>query len=101
MWAYRHLPNQTILSESKWLTAFFTLSLVANAVATCASSFDDTFLCAETRIALLAFRIWMVNRQAQRVLSTNSRADSSRLTPIIRIILESGIFNGAVLRAIL
>ena len=37
MWAYSNLPNQTILSEAKWLKAFFSLSLVANAVATCTS----------------------------------------------------------------
>lgn len=34
MWAYSNLPNQTILTEAKWLKAFFALSLVANAVAT-------------------------------------------------------------------
>lgn len=35
MWAYSNLPHQTVLSEAKWLKAFFTLSLVANALATC------------------------------------------------------------------
>ncbi|VDB85121.1 unnamed protein product [Peniophora sp. CBMAI 1063] len=81
MWAYSHLPNQTILSEAKWLKAFFSLSLVANAVAT----------------SLLAYRIWAVNRQTQRALATPARGDSSRLTPIIRIVLESGIFNAMYL----
>lgn len=38
MWAYSHLADQTILSEAKWLKSFFSLSLVANAFATCTFS---------------------------------------------------------------
>ena len=37
MWAYGHLSDQTIPSEAKWLTVLFSLSLVANALATCTS----------------------------------------------------------------
>ncbi|VDC03271.1 unnamed protein product [Peniophora sp. CBMAI 1063] len=84
MWAYSHLPNQTVFSEAKWLKVFFSLSLVANAVAT----------------SLLAYRIWAVNRETQQALSSlvrGSSSRSSRLTPIIRIILESGIFNAMYL----
>ncbi|TBU28256.1 hypothetical protein BD311DRAFT_758701 [Dichomitus squalens] len=79
MWAYSNLPNQTVLSEATWLKAFFSLSLVANAIAT----------------SLLAFRIWYVDRQMARV--TAERAQGSSLTPIVRIILESGMINAAYL----
>ena len=45
---------------------------------------------------MLAFRIWHVDRQtAER---TGDRANPS-LTPIVRIILESGILNAAYLFA--
>ena len=96
MWAYGHLPNQTILAEAKWLTAFFTLSLVANAVATC------MFLATPLRTlltniaaALLAFRIWWVDRR----LSNAGEVSRSSLTPVVRIVLESGIINAAYLFA--
>lgn len=35
MWAYTNLPNEEIHTEATWLTVFFSLSLVANAMATC------------------------------------------------------------------
>ena len=35
MWAYSNIPDQTIPSQTKSLKAFFSLSLVANAMATC------------------------------------------------------------------
>ncbi|KAH9893335.1 hypothetical protein C8Q73DRAFT_528365 [Cubamyces lactineus] len=80
MWAYGHLPNQTIPSESKWLTVLFSLSLVANALAT----------------SLLAYRIWSIDRQLQHVLDTDI-GGASKLSPIVRIILESGLINAAYL----
>jgi len=79
MWAYSHLADQTILSEAKWLKSFFSLSLVANAFAT----------------SMLAYRIWSVDRETKNALAANS----SRLSPIVRIILESGIINAAYLFA--
>ncbi|TBU38607.1 hypothetical protein BD309DRAFT_874014 [Dichomitus squalens] len=80
MWAYSNLPDQTIPSEAKWLKSFFSLSLVANALAT----------------SLLAFRIWYVDRQRAHVAIDSP---GSSLTPIIRIILESGAINAATLFA--
>ncbi|KAI0674667.1 hypothetical protein C8Q78DRAFT_1067624 [Trametes maxima] len=77
MWAYSHLPNQTVLSEAKWLKAFFALSLVANAFAT----------------SMLAYRIWSVDRQTKGGMESGA----SRLTPIVRIVLESGLINAAFL----
>ncbi|EJF57160.1 hypothetical protein BD309DRAFT_994349 [Dichomitus squalens] len=84
MWAYGNLPDQTILSEAKWLKAFFALSLVANALAT----------------SMLAFRIWYVDRQRARQRGPIAvDAYWASLTPIIRIILESGAINAATLFA--
>ncbi|KAI9061592.1 hypothetical protein FKP32DRAFT_1575597 [Trametes sanguinea] len=78
MWAYSHLPHQTVLSEAKWLKAFFSLSLVANAFAT----------------SMLAFRIWSVDRSMKTVMEPGRK---SRLSPIVRIVLESGLLNAAYL----
>ncbi|CDO72818.1 hypothetical protein BN946_scf185002.g3 [Trametes cinnabarina] len=80
MWAYSHLPHQTVLSEAKWLTAFFSLSLGANAFAT----------------SMLAFRIWSVDRSMRTVIEPGR---ASRLSPIVRIVLESGLLNAAYLFA--
>ncbi|KAG7089810.1 hypothetical protein E1B28_011459 [Marasmius oreades] len=80
MWAYSNLPNQTVLQESTWLKMLFALSLVANAVAT----------------SLLAYRIWSVNKRLQDMVTKESE---SSLTPVIRIILESGALNVAYLFA--
>ncbi|KAH9851892.1 hypothetical protein C2E23DRAFT_869038 [Lenzites betulinus] len=80
MWAYGHLPNQTIRSESSWLTVLFTLSLVANGLAT----------------SLLAYRIWSIDHQVKDALHTID-VPQSRLSPIVRIILESGVMNAAYL----
>ncbi|KAI0322970.1 hypothetical protein OF83DRAFT_1181048 [Amylostereum chailletii] len=79
MWSYSNLPNQTVLTEQKWLKPLFSLSLASNAVAT----------------SLLAYRIWDVERQSAHALD-NSQA---RLMPIVRIVLESGAISAAYLFA--
>ncbi|KAH9849001.1 hypothetical protein C2E23DRAFT_684261, partial [Lenzites betulinus] len=74
MWAYGNLPNQTFLSESDWLKAFFALSLVANAVAS----------------LLLAFRIWSLDYQ----MAHTTDLDRARF---VRIAIDSGALNGLFL----
>ncbi|KAF8074149.1 hypothetical protein FPV67DRAFT_1409600 [Lyophyllum atratum] len=90
MWAYAHLPAQEILSELRWLTSFYVLSLVANAMST----------------GLLAFRIYTVRKQASRIQPSTttlangtraSRAGRRSLKPVLKIILESGVLNAAYL----
>ncbi|KAH9945032.1 uncharacterized protein BXZ73DRAFT_96020 [Epithele typhae] len=91
MWAYNTLPDQTVLAEARLLKAFFSLSLIANALAT----------------SLLAFRIWWVDREMNNVLSGSQTAElegpfggqQSALTPVVRIVLESGLINAAYLFA--
>ncbi|THU96522.1 hypothetical protein K435DRAFT_819433 [Dendrothele bispora CBS 962.96] len=79
LWRSSSLPSLTVLQESTWLKMLFALSLVANAIAT----------------SLLAFRIWFVNRRMRGVVEEST----STLTPVVRIILESGILNVAYLFA--
>jgi len=90
MWAYAHLPSQEILSELRWLTSFYVLSLVANAMST----------------SLLAYRIYKARRQANEIQpSTYTNADGQHvsrpgrrsLKPILYIIMESGALNAAYL----
>ncbi|KAI0765179.1 hypothetical protein C8Q74DRAFT_1204758 [Fomes fomentarius] len=84
MWAYSNLPDQTVLSEAKWLKVFFSLSLVANALAT----------------SMLAYRIWSVDREMKKLnIETELEPGRSSLSPILRIILESGLINAAYLFA--
>ncbi|OJT09794.1 hypothetical protein TRAPUB_13753 [Trametes pubescens] len=79
MWAYGHLPNQTIRSQSALISVLFSLSLVTNALAT----------------SLLAYRIWSIDR---KVKASGARgAPQSRLNPVVRIVMESGLANAAYL----
>lgn len=97
MWAFSNLPDEQVQSEATWLTVFFSLSLVANAMATCTSVFTPAYsvLTRRSPTALLAYRIWSVDRQLSNALDHGS--ERSRLTPIARIILESGLMNAAYL----
>ncbi|KAF5372442.1 hypothetical protein D9757_009924 [Collybiopsis confluens] len=81
MWAYSNLPNRTVLQESTWLKMLYGLSLVANAIAT----------------SLLAFKIWSVDRHLRGMVTEIE--STSTLTPVVRIILESGMLNVAYLFA--
>ncbi|KAA1475109.1 hypothetical protein DENSPDRAFT_409024 [Dentipellis sp. KUC8613] len=69
------LPS--IRSQSPWLTGLFTLSLGANAIST----------------ILLAGRIWQHDRATRRVIHVTESA----LTPILRIVIESGAMNATYL----
>ncbi|KAI0652735.1 hypothetical protein C8Q79DRAFT_118161 [Trametes meyenii] len=97
MWAFSNRPDQQVQSEATWLTVFFSLSLVANAMATCKSlsAYRDFRMTKCAAAALLAFRIWSIDRRLKNALE--SEVDNSRLTPIVRIILESGLINAAYL----
>ncbi|KAI0794279.1 hypothetical protein C8Q74DRAFT_567182 [Fomes fomentarius] len=81
LWAYLHLTDQSILAQQRALKLFFSTSLVANAMAT----------------SLLAFRIWWHERRG--VGSLNLDGSEQKLTPIVRIVLESGLINAAFLFA--
>ncbi|KAI0738427.1 hypothetical protein C8Q80DRAFT_243316 [Daedaleopsis nitida] len=81
VWAFVGLPNQSPVSQVQWLRSFFSLSLVANALAT----------------SLLAFRIWSVDRNTNKAIL--SRSSTRTLFPVVRIVLESGLINAAYLFA--
>lgn len=55
---------------------------------------SSSHLSAFTFAALLAYRIWSIDRQVQGALNTDME---SRLSPIVRIVLESGVMNAAYL----
>ncbi|KAG6895235.1 hypothetical protein C0995_012987 [Termitomyces sp. Mi166 len=79
IWATQHRKAGMFILKTPWTygTAIFTLSLVANAIAT----------------SLVAYRIWMSERQFNRVANTRR----GRLLPIARIVVESGLLNTAYL----
>ncbi|THH13190.1 hypothetical protein EW146_g7005 [Bondarzewia mesenterica] len=78
-WATQNLASTTVKAQSSWITALFTLSLCANAIST----------------ALLAFKIWQVDRAAKRLMA----GSGSTLLPILGIVVESGVMNAAYLLA--
>ncbi|KAG5718184.1 hypothetical protein E4T56_gene18890 [Termitomyces sp. T112] len=79
IWATQHRTAGMFILKTPWTygTAIFTLSLVANAIAT----------------SLIAYRIW--KNEGQFTLVANTRR--GRLLPIARIIIESGLLNTAYL----
>lgn len=96
IWAVRHLESTSVAAQRKWLIALFTLSLGANAVATCKFAPDDgTLLNDDFSAALLAFRIWQVERQCRQVVQLGSTS----LVSVLRLVLESGALNAAYLLA--
>jgi len=66
-------------SLAKWITAFWVMALSTNVLTT----------------ALLAFRIWWVDRQSRRFRGHQK----SHLLPILRIILDSGVIYSLTLLA--
>ncbi|RDX54047.1 hypothetical protein OH76DRAFT_1059011 [Lentinus brumalis] len=81
LWGYTHLTGQSIFAQQRPLKIFFSASLVANALAT----------------SLLASRIWYMDRTGTHALDLEGA--EHKLTPVIRIILESGLLNAAFLFA--
>ncbi|RPD58989.1 hypothetical protein L226DRAFT_572399 [Lentinus tigrinus ALCF2SS1-7] len=81
LWGYTHLTHQSIFAQQQPLKLFFSASLVANALAT----------------SLLAIRIWYTDRTGTHALDLEG--SEHKLTPVIRIILESGLINAAFLFA--
>ncbi|KAG6828982.1 hypothetical protein H0H92_006104 [Tricholoma furcatifolium] len=109
MWAYAHLPSQQILSESHWLTAFYVLSLVANAMST-SKAFVFTpvirYMAEFSLLGLLAWRIYAARKEMHEIQPStytneegarNSHPGRMSLKPILHIILESGALNAAYL----
>ncbi|KAL7283022.1 hypothetical protein ACG7TL_002446 [Trametes sanguinea] len=80
MWAYGHIPHRSYHSEGVWLTILFSLSLVANAFST-------------------SYRIWSVDNQSRRNALQSDETSTSRLRPLVRIVMESGALNAAFLFA--
>lgn len=97
MWAYGHLPNQTIRSESAWLSVLFSQSRNERAGNMCVRHFYSRVMCTDRLgfVALLAYRIWSIDRQVQA--SGARSASQSRLNPVVRIVMESGLANAAYL----
>lgn len=95
IWAVRHLESTSVAAQRKWLIALFTLSLGANAVATCKALSGDRTLLNKAFTALLAFRIWQVERQSRQVVQLGSTS----LLSVLRLVLESGALNAAYLLA--
>ncbi|KDR71433.1 hypothetical protein GALMADRAFT_143710 [Galerina marginata CBS 339.88] len=83
IWAIRHLTEKLsfIRLEESMGFAVFGLSFSANAIST----------------GLLSYKIWTADRNLRKTLPISSTG--RRLTPVLRIVLESGIVNTLYLLA--
>ncbi|KAI0688114.1 hypothetical protein C8T65DRAFT_746773 [Cerioporus squamosus] len=79
LWGYTHLTGQSIFAQQRPMKIFFSASLVANALAT----------------SLLASRIWYMDCTGMHALDLEGT--EHKLTPVVRIVLESGLLNAVFL----
>ena len=81
----------------RWITAAYATTLATNLSATGEQGFpfSPNSIDHRMKVGLLAFRIWNVNRQTARYRSKN------RLSPILRVVVESGAIYSVTITAAL
>ena len=86
-----------VFSFVGWFTTFYAATLATNLVCTCTSSYlDPISLIDFTYSAMIAFRIWFVDRDGGKYRETKST-----LKPVLAIVIESGAIYSASLTIIL
>ena len=86
-----------VFSYTEWATTFFATTLATSVICTCTSSYWDPISFIDfTYSALIAFRIWSVDRACGKYRETKSR-----LKPVLAIVIESGAIYSAFLIIVL
>ena len=86
-----------VFSFVGWFTTFYAATLATNLVCTCTSSYWDPISFIDfTYSAMIAFRIWSVDRDGGKYRETKST-----LKPVLAIVIESGAIYSASLTIIL
>ena len=86
-----------VFSFVGWTTSFFVTTLATNVICTCASSYWDPISFIDlTYSAMIAFRIWSVDRANRKYRETKST-----LKPVLAIVIESGAIYSASLTILL
>ena len=90
-------PEAQVFSLAKWLAAFFAATLATNVICTCTSSYWDPISFIDpTHSAMIAFRIWFVDRACGKYSETKST-----LKPVLAVVIESGAIYSASLTILL
>ena len=86
-----------VFSFVEWAAAFFATALATNIICTCTSSYGDTTSFIDFAYsAMIAFRIWSVDRACEKYRETKST-----LKPVLAIVIESGAIYSASLTILL
>ena len=86
-----------MFSRAGWSAAFFATTLGTNVICTCTSSYWDSISFINFMYsALIAFRIWSVDRASGKYRETKST-----LKPVLAIVIESGAIYSASLMILL
>ena len=86
-----------MFSLSKWVVAFYAITLATNVICTCAFSYWDPISFIEfTYLAMIAFRIWSIDRDGGKF-----RATKSMLKPVLAVIIESAAIYSSFLMILL
>ena len=90
-------PEAQVFSLSKWVVAFYAITLATNVICTCAFSYWDPISFIEfTYLAMIAFRIWSIDRDGGKF-----RATKSMLKPVLAVIIESAAIYSSFLMILL
>lgn len=84
-------------ATGRWITAVYAMTLATNltATSTYSSSPPHPFPQPKYLTGLLAFRIWRINRSVSQYRTTD------RLSPILRVVIESGAIYSVTITAAL
>ena len=90
-------PEAQVFSVPGWVAAFYAITLAENAMCTCTSSLWDPISFIDvTYSAMIAFRIWSVDRAGRRYRETKSM-----FKPVLAVVIESGAIYSAFLTILL
>ena len=90
-------PETQVFSFAKWVAAFFAATLAPNVICTCTFPYWDSISSIDlTCSAMIAFRIWSVDRACGKYRETKST-----LKPVLAIVIESGAIYSASLTILL
>ena len=90
-------PEAPVFSVTRWVATFYAITLATNVICTCTFSYRDPISSIEfTYLALIAFRIWSIDRDGGKYRETKSM-----LRPVLAIIIESAAIYSSFLMILL
>lgn len=94
--ASTHANDVFAVETGRWITANYSMTLATNLIATGTFSFWSSVVDLNSvLIGLVAYRIWQVKRQSRHFMN------SSALSPLLRVVIESGAIYSMTVTAAL